>query len=471
MRWRRCESRAASSSRRRRAWRSSSSRPASPTACASTTPTGCATRRSISFGCSRATPTALGLTLPEAPGERPARPLYVVAEKIVASHEDVPERWSVHGTTGYRFAALANGLFVDAQAEARFDRVWRSFAGDARRFEEHAYEGKRAVMRSALASELTVLASELLRIARADRRTRDHTFNSLRDALTEVTACLPVYRTYIVATPSAQDRRYIEWAVGQARRRSRAADVSVFEFVRRAMLGETAAGAPETLRRRTLDWAARFQQFSAPVAAKGVEDTALYRYVRLASLNEVGGDPARFGISVRAFHGASADRAARWPHTLIATSTHDHKRSADVRCRIDVLSEMPAAWRLLLRRWSRLNRGHRRRPTGDAPAPSRRDEYLLYQTLLGTLPVGGLDATTLAPYRERIAAYMLKAAREAKLRTSWIAPDDEYEAALRDFVDGLLGRLAPNLFLEDLVVQANRAGVVRRLQQPRAPRS
>src|SRR5687768_11639723 len=146
-------------------------------------------------------------------------------------------------------------------------------------------------MRSALASELTVLASELLRIARADRRTRDHTFNSLRDALTEVTACLPVYRTYIVSAPSAQDRRYVEWAVGQARRRSRAADVSVFEFVRRAMLGEAGADAPEALRRRTLDWAARFQQYSAPVAAKGVEDTALYRYVRLASLNEVGGDP------------------------------------------------------------------------------------------------------------------------------------------------------------------------------------
>ncbi|HEY3634957.1 MAG TPA: malto-oligosyltrehalose synthase [Caldimonas sp.] len=396
----------------------------------------------------------IGLTLPEAPGERPARPLYLVAEKIVASHEDVPETWSVHGTTGYRFASLANGLFVDPAAEARFDRVWRSFAADGRGFDEHAYEGKRAVMRNALASELTVLASELLRIARADRRTRDLTFNSLRDALAEVTACLPVYRTYIIAAPSAQDRRYIEWAVAQARRRSRAADVSVFDFVRRAMLGEVGADAPEALGRRALDWAARFQQYSAPVAAKGVEDTAFYRYVRLGSLNEVGGDPARFGISVRAFHGASADRAARWPHTLIATSTHDHKRSADVRCRIDALSEMAAAWRLLLRRWSRMNRGHRRQEAGTT-APSRADEYLLYQTLLGTLPVGGLDATTLAPYRERIAAYMLKAVREAKLRTSWIAPDAEYEAALRGFVEGLLGRLVPNLFLDDLVVQAN----------------
>ncbi|MEO5881009.1 MAG: malto-oligosyltrehalose synthase [Caldimonas sp.] len=397
-----------------------------------------------------------GLALPEAPGERPARPLYLVVEKIAASHEDVPASWAVHGSTGYRFASLVNGLFVDPAAEARFDRIWHAFTGDPLPFEEHAYAGKRAVMRSALASELTVLASELLRIARADRRTRDHTFNSLRDALAEVTACLPVYRTYIVAAPSAQDRRYIEWAVAQARRRSPAADASVFEFVRRTMLGEAGAAAPEPLRRRALDWAVRFQQFSAPVAAKGVEDTAFYRHVRLAALNEVGGDPARFGITVRAFHGASADRAARWPHTLIATSTHDHKRSADVRCRIDVLSEMPAAWRLLLRRWSRMNRTHRTTPRGEAPAPTPGDEYLLYQTLLGTLPATGLGPTEIAPYRERIVEYLLKAAREAKLRTSWTAPHEAYETGLRSFVAGLLGRVAPNLFLDDLTAQARR---------------
>ncbi|MEO8310084.1 MAG: malto-oligosyltrehalose synthase [Caldimonas sp.] len=397
-----------------------------------------------------------GLALPEAPGARPAWPLYLVVEKIAASHEDVPASWAVHGSTGYRFASLVNGLFVDPAAEARFDRIWRAFTGDPLPFEEHAYAGKRAVMRSALASELTVLASELLRIARADRRTRDHTFNSLRDALAEVTASLPVYRTYIVAAPSPQDRRYIEWAVAQARRRSRAADPSVFDFVRRTMLGEAGANAPEPLRRRALDWAVRFQQFSAPVAAKGVEDTAFYRHVRLAALNEVGGDPSRFGIGVRAFHGASADRAARWPHTLIATSTHDHKRSADVRCRIDVLSEMPAAWRLLLRRWSRMNRAHRTTTRGESPAPTPADEYLLYQTLLGTLPASGLDPTTLAAYRERITDYLLKAAREAKLRTSWTAPDAAYENALRGFVAGLLGRIAPNPFLDDLTAQARR---------------
>jgi (1->4)-alpha-D-glucan 1-alpha-D-glucosylmutase len=400
-------------------------------------------------GCAR----RAGLALPEVPGERPARPVYLVAEKIAASHEDVPESWSVHGTTGYRYAAVVNGLFVDTGAAAKFDRIWRGFTQDPRSFEEHAYDGKRAIMRGALASELTVLATELLRIARAHRLTRDHTFNNLRRALAEVAACLPVYRTYIVEAPSAQDRRYIDWAVAQARRRSVAADASVFDFVRTTLLGEAVEGAPPALRERALRLAVRFQQFSAPVAAKGVEDTAFYRYLRLASLNEVGGDPARFGVTVRAFHGASADRCARWPHTMLATSTHDHKRSADVRCRIDVLSEMPAAWRLLLRRWSRMNRMHRGRLDGGAPAPSPADEYLLYQTLIGTLPAGGLDEAGLAPYRERIRQYMVKAAREAKTHTSWISPDEAYEAALDGFVGGLLGRLAPNLFLDDLTAQ------------------
>jgi (1->4)-alpha-D-glucan 1-alpha-D-glucosylmutase len=396
-----------------------------------------------------------GLILSEAPGQRPARPLYLVAEKIAAAHEDVPESWSLHGTTGYRFASVVNGLFVDTSALSKFDRIWRGFTKDGASFEEHVYAGKRAIMRSALASELTVLATELLRIARADRHTRDYTFNTLRQALAEAAACMPVYRTYIIDAPSVQDRRYIDWAVAQARRRSPAADASIFDFVRRSMLGEAVEGAPPALREQTLRWAVRFQQFSAPVAAKGVEDTAFYRYSRLASLNEVGGDPAHFGITVRAFHGASADRCARWPHTILTTSTHDHKRSEDVRNRIDVLSEMPAAWRLLLRRWSRMARMHRSKLDGMS-APSPADEYLLYQTLLGTLPVGGLDETTLGPYRERIQQYMLKAAREAKTHTSWISPDEAYENALLGFVGGLLGKRQPNLFLDDLWAQAQR---------------
>ena len=207
----------------------------------------------------------------------------------------------------------------------------------------------------------------------------------------------------------------------------------------------------------------KFQQFTGPVTAKGVEDTAFYRYHRLVSLNEVGGDPDCFGFTITAFHGASRDRARHWRHTMLATSTHDNKRAEDVRARIDVLSEIPAAWRLEVRRWSRLNR-HRKREVDGAEAPSRNDEYLLYQTLVGTWPrAGARTRPGLAPYCERIEAYMLKAAREGKEHTSWINPNDEYEKALAEFVRGLLRTPAGHAF-------RRAAARVRRGNRARRPR-
>ena len=385
---------------------------------------------------------------------RPARLLYVVAEKIAALHEQLPDSWHVHGTTGYRFGAILNGVLVDASARARFDRIWRAFTHEDRSFAELAYQGKRAIMRNALASELTVLATDLLRIARADRRTRDYTFNALRDTLAEVCACMPVYRTYIIDQPSEQDIRYVEWAVAHARRRSHAAETTIFDFVRQSLFGQVIENASGEVQEQARRFAIRFQQFSAPVAAKGVEDTAFYRYSRLASLSEVGGDPDQFGVSVKTFHKLSTERAADWPHTMLATSTHDNKRSEDVRNRIDVLSEIPAAWRLTLRRWGEMNRSHHA-VIDDGIAPSPADEYLLYQTLLGTLPADGLDDFSLGPYRERIERYMIKAAREAKAHTSWINPIEDYENALTGFVRALLGAASANPFLGDLQAQAH----------------
>jgi (1->4)-alpha-D-glucan 1-alpha-D-glucosylmutase len=382
------------------------------------------------------------------------RPLYVVAEKIAAPHEDVPDTWAIHGTTGYRFAMVVNGVLVDTAAAKRFDRIWQGFSGDHESYEELCYQGKRAIMRNALASELTVLATALQRIARSHRRTRDYTFNSLRSALADVAACMPVYRTYIVDSASPQDLRFIDWALAHAKKRSALSDPSIFDFVRQAMLGQAAAGASAERVEAARQFAMRLQQFCAPVAAKGVEDTAFYRYHRLGSLSEVGGDPSVFGITPRAFHGASADRALRWPHTILATSTHDNKRSEDVRNRINVLSETPAAWRLSLRRWSTLARNLHTEVDG-VRAPSAADEYLLYQTLLGTLPAGGLDETSLPAYRQRIEAYMVKAAREAKARTSWTRPDEAYEAALAALVHGVLARLQPNPLLTDLQARAS----------------
>ncbi len=383
----------------------------------------------------------------------PHMPLYVVVEKIVAAHEKVPVDWAVHGTTGYRFANLAVGVLVQPKAKARLDRAWRAFVGDeAQDFDTLAWRCKHEVMAGSLAGELGVLSSALHRLARADRRTRDFTRNTLQAALADVVAFFPVYRTYIVDKPSAQDRRFIDWAIGRARQRSRAADTSVFDFIRRVLLGKPLVAAPQGLAEGYRSFAQRLQQFTAPVAAKGIEDTALYRHQRLIALNDVGSEPEHFGVSVAAFHAASRWRAQQWPHTMLATSTHDAKRSEDVRARLAVISEQPAAWRLAVRRWARLNRSHKRGVAG-AAAPSRNDEYLLYQTLVGSFPPGDVDATALAAYSERIERAMTKSVREAKLASSWTQPHAAYETALVAFVRALLSPREGNLFLADLRAQ------------------
>ena len=376
-----------------------------------------------------------------------ARPVYLVIEKIVAPFENVPREWPVHGTTGYRFANVVNGLFVDPSAESRMTRAYCNFIGSDVSFEETTRVARRLVLRTALASELTVITSRLSRIAKADRTTRDFTFNTLRDGLADVISAFPVYRTYIDDDVHAEDRRYIEWAVTRARAESLAADVSVFDFIRDALTRDLPARTP-ALAAQVRHFARKFQQLSAPVMAKGIEDTAFYRYVRLVSLNDVGGDPSEFGFPIARFHRASAHRARHWPHTMLATSTHDNKRSEDVRARIDALTEMPAGWRLQLQKWGRMNEG-RKLLVEDVPAPSRNDEYLLYQVLLGSMPLkAGRDE--LATYRDRIVAYMQKAGREAKLRTSWANVNAAYEEAMEAFVRSLLDDAHPNPFLDDL---------------------
>jgi (1->4)-alpha-D-glucan 1-alpha-D-glucosylmutase len=380
----------------------------------------------------------------------PHKPLYVVVEKIVAPHEKVPVEWAVHGTTGYRFANLVIGVLVASQAKARLDRAWRVFVGDeAQDFDTLAWRCRREVMGTSLAGELGVLSSALHRLARADRRTRDFTRNTLLAALADVVAYFPVYRTYIVDKPSAQDRRFIDWAIGRARQRSRSADASVFDFLRRVLLGRPLANAPAGLAEQYRAFARRLQQYTSPVAAKGIEDTALYRHHRLIALNDVGSEPDHFGVSVAAFHAASRWRAQQWPHTMLATSTHDAKRSEDVRARVAVISEQPAAWRLAVRRWARKNRSHKQTVAG-APAPSRNDEYLLYQTLVGSFPAGEVDTAALAVYCERIERAMLKSVREAKVNSSWLQPQTDYETALVEFIRALLSPREGNLFLADL---------------------
>jgi (1->4)-alpha-D-glucan 1-alpha-D-glucosylmutase len=335
---------------------------------------------------------------------------------------------------------------VDSSARTRFDRIYQRFTGERRTFEEIAYESRMLIMGTTLAADLNVLTTRLARIAAGSRFTRDYTASGLRGAIAEIAARFPVYRTYVSARGvSDTDRRYIEWAVKSAQRSSRLADPSVFDFVRGVL---TLDAAPKTGARRAdmLRFAMRFQQFTAPVVAKGVEDTAFYRYHRLACLNEVGADPRDFGLSLKAFHAAAEDRLRRWPRTMLATSTHDTKRSEDVRARLGVLSEFASAWRFMLRRWSVLNRSARSdRENGGAPA--RSDEYLYYQVLLGIWPDAPPDAAALKGLGERLRAYMLKAVREAKVHTSWINPDTGYEEALERFVSLSLEN---PLFLKDV---------------------
>ncbi|MEW6165641.1 MAG: malto-oligosyltrehalose synthase [Pseudomonadota bacterium] len=386
-----------------------------------------------------------------------AAPLYLVIEKILAEHEQLPHEWPIHGATGYRFANLANNLFVDPAAARRMTRIYDDFVGAAVDFEALVHRAKQLIMDTALASELNVLANRLARIAALDRHTCDFTRNGLRDALAEVVASFPVYRTYVSHNMegglSADDRRHIEWAVAVAKKRSPAADLDIFDFVLGVLTTDIAQGRPEAYRAAVLAFAMKFQQFSSPVMAKGVEDTSFYRHHRLVALNDVGGEPRRFGVSVAAYHAATRERARRWPHNLLATSTHDSKRAEDVRTRIDVLAEMPAAWKLMLRRWSRLNRA-RKRDIDGRPAPSANDEYLLYQTLVGTWPLAA--AVDLDAYRQRIEAYMVKAVREAKEHSSWININAAYEAALAEFIAALLAPGERNLFLADFAPTARR---------------
>jgi (1->4)-alpha-D-glucan 1-alpha-D-glucosylmutase len=377
---------------------------------------------------------------------------YVFIEKILSGGEQLPTEWPVCGTTGYDFANLVNGVFVNPGAGMKLERTYRTFIGDEIDVDDLAYRCRKLIMRVALASELNVLANRLAYIALSKRRTCDFTVNGLRAALTEVVASFPVYRTYVSSSGvSERDARYIRSAIASAKWRSPAEDTSIFDFVGQVLLTSIAEGQDPAYRNAVTSFAMRFQQFTGPVMAKGLEDTAFYRYNRLVSLNEVGSNFHRFGTTTSEFHLANQERLRSWPHTMLTTSTHDSKRSEDVRARINVLSEIPGEWRLRVRQWKRLNRNHKQVVNAVA-APSPNDEYLLYQTLVGAWPSTRLDdADSWKNFCERIENYMLKAIREAKQNTSWINRNAEYETIVSSFIRAVLKTGAENRFLNDFV--------------------
>jgi (1->4)-alpha-D-glucan 1-alpha-D-glucosylmutase len=377
------------------------------------------------------------------------REAYLIVEKILTGKERLREKWPIDGTTGYEFANLVNGLFVDQNSADKMDRIYRSFVGDVENFADLVYRCKKLILKVVLASELNVLANLLSKIALADRHTCDFTLNGLRGALAEIISEFPVYRTYVSPCGvSEDDRRYVHRAVSAAKRRSNAADLSIFDFVQRILLADANGSNSGWYKDAVLRFAMKFQQVTAAVMAKGLEDTAFYRYNRLISLNDVGGNPNRFGTSIDEFHRANQERLSRWPDSMLSTSTHDSKRSEDVRARIDVLSEIPGEWRLQLRRWRDSNRNKKRAIDG-LPMPTRNDEYLLYQTLVGAWPSNPNEAAEWDKFIERIEQYMLKAVREAKEYTSWASTNADYESALSSFVHAILERTNKNRFLPD----------------------
>lgn len=379
--------------------------------------------------------------------ETPSPGFYLLVEKILSGDEELPGDWPVCGTTGYGFMNTVNGIFVDWRGVAALDEVYTRLSGAGADFDAVVYNRKRRVMEELFAGEMRTLVRDLGRLAEQDRYGHDLTLSQLAEALEEVTASFPVYRTYTRDfTVAARDRSYIEEAVATARQRRPDAGPAL-EFLRRVLLLEFPEQMPLDRRRDWLRFVMRWQQFTGPIKAKGFEDTALYVYNRLVSLNEVGGDPQTMGVSVAEFHRRNRVRRDRRPFALSATSTHDNKRSEDVRARINVLSEIPGVWMERLNQWRQWNRSRKPVVHGEA-VPGANEELLIYQTLVGAWPLREEEEPE---FSERLRDYLVKAAREAKVHTSWLEVDAEYEQALGQFVTAILEPAGENQFRQDFL--------------------
>jgi (1->4)-alpha-D-glucan 1-alpha-D-glucosylmutase len=344
---------------------------------------------------------------------------WVVVEKILESAERLPQSWPVAGTTGYDFANRAGGLFVDPAGEEPINEAYTAFTGETVDYDEVVYEKKHLVMSAVLSSEINRLTGLAIDACERHRRYRDFTRHDLHETLRELIAAFPVYRTYVVpgAAPSPDDIAHVDEAAKLARARRPDLDGELFDFLVDILLGRHRGNVEDEL-------VARFQQVTGPVMAKGVEDTTFYTYNRLVALNEVGGNPGHFGVSPEEFHSENDYIARSWAGTLLATSTHDTKRSEDTRARIALLSEIPLRFAGAVAEWSRMGERHR----ADPSLPDRNAEWLLYQTLVGAWPLSA----------DRAVAYMEKASKEAKEYTSWVDPDPNYDDALRRFIEGTL---------------------------------
>lgn len=384
--------------------------------------------------------------------------LYLVVEKILARQEWLNEQWPVDGSTGYNFLALINGLWVGEENLRVVESIYREFCGVAQHEQDVLYRAKRLIIATSMSSELKVLAQELNRLSEQNRRSRDFTLDGLQEALREVVACFPVYRTYISDRGfSSADEMAINEAIGQAKRRNPTLESSIFEFIRSHICPVRQPGEAGDAFAQRLRFAMKFQQYTSPVQAKGMEDTVFYRYSPLASLNEVGSGAGRRTTTPEEFHNANLYRMQRWPHAMLTTSTHDTKRGEDARMRISTLAESPESWKINLLQWSRINQGAKTMVDGQ-PAPDPADEYLYYQNLLGMWPPR--DATASEETVARMKAFMNKALKEAKVHTSWINPSNDYDNAMENFVEQTLRGACSTEFLAAFTPVAERSAIL-----------
>ncbi len=379
-------------------------------------------------------------------------PLYIVVEKILTERELLPADWPVFGTTGYDFMSGVNDLFVAHANERDMSDLYASFIERQPPYATIVISAKRLIMNTSLTSEINALGYDLERITERNRRYRDYTLNSVIYALREVITHLDVYRTYTAENlvVSERDQLYIQMAIAEAKRHNNRIDVELYDFLQDTLLLRNLSEFREADRQAVINFVMKFQQVTGPIMAKSLEDTAFYTYNRLVSLNEVGDNPEQFGTSVTAFHDQNAARWQSWPHALLATSTHDTKRSEDVRARINVISECPQEWEAAITRWHTMLLPYKVQENG-GELPTRNDEYLLYQTLMGIWPDPGTPEDQRDAIRARVADYMVKAAQEAKTNTSWINPNAVYLQALRSFVDALFAPATGDAFMADFL--------------------
>jgi (1->4)-alpha-D-glucan 1-alpha-D-glucosylmutase len=370
----------------------------------------------------------------------PARP-YLLVEKILGAGEALPREWPIDGTTGYDFLNTLTALQLDPQGIRPLRRIYDDFLEDSPRYPQILYESKRTILGASLSSELIVLAQQLSRLAERQRNSRDFTRPALQRALREIVACFPVYRTYFrpgQGETREQDRRHLQMAIRDAKRRQATTDPSYFDFIENLLLEHETTPIPEELRVLRRQFIIKFQQVTGPVTAKGLEDTAFYRYYPLASLNEVGGHPNHGALTLADFHRELEERQAHWPRAMLATATHDTKRGEDMRARLNVLSEVPQAWGDAIKQWRELNAAARQAVEGEE-TPTANEEYLIYQTLAGSWPLTKISRHEWQDYRQRIVTYFEKALREAKTHSSWLHPNQRHEAAVFQFIEAIMG--------------------------------